>query len=177
MSWGDANLVATEEHDGVGMGVVPEPVRRVIEHAFGHVVQGEPAGVDGGLVGRIGVEGDEFDAFARLTGCVLFSMRGSVVVRILVVARAVVDIAMRVASVPNGGDVARDHLLKRAALLGRSSRKHVYAREPRFECTHCGDRCYRHALKTLQGAGRRFLAVFRFPAHHGLFALILEGDL
>ena len=79
MSWGDANLVAAEQHDGVGVGVALERARRVIEHAFGHVVQGESAGVDGGLIGRIGVEGDEFDLIARLAGRVLVPFDGDVV--------------------------------------------------------------------------------------------------
>ena len=104
-------------------------------------------------------------------------MRGSVVVRILVVARAVVDIAMRVASVPGGGDVARDHLLKRAALLGHASRKYVDAREPRLKRTCRGNCRYRRALESLQGAGRLLLAVFGILAYHGFFALALEGDL
>ena len=45
MSGCDANLIAAEQHDGVGVGIVFERECRVIEHAFGHVVQGEPAGV------------------------------------------------------------------------------------------------------------------------------------
>ena len=80
MSGRDTNLIAAEQHDGVGVGVVPERAHRVIEHAFGHVIQGEPAGVQGGTIGLIGVEGDEFDAFARLAGRILVPMRGGDVV-------------------------------------------------------------------------------------------------
>ena len=150
MSWGDANLVAAEQHDGIGVGVVLECAHCVIEYAFGHVVQGEPAGVDGGLVGCIGVKGDEFDLIARLAGRVL---------------------------VPSGGYVHRDRFLKRAALFGRSSRKHIYARELRPERAHRGDRRYGRALIALQGAGRLLLAVFGILAYHRLFVLILERDL
>ena len=149
MSWGDANLIAAEQHDGVGVGIALEHARRVIEHAFGHVVQGEPAGVDGGLVGCVGVEGDESGLIARLAGRILVS---------------------------NGGDIVRDRFLKRAALFGRSSRKHINAREPRPERAHRGDRRYGRALIALQGAGRLLLAVFGILAYHGLFVLILERD-
>ena len=113
MTCSDANLIAGKQHDGVGVGVVLERARRVIEHAFGDVVQGEPARIDGCPVGFIGVEGDEVDLPNFLAGLIAAAIRGC--------------------------DVVRNRSFKCSALLGRSSREHIYAREPCLERAHRSD--------------------------------------